>query len=142
MAVFAASDFGTSGIIVVIVLIAWAVVVLLAVLGVLCGTQLLRGKSSAAKKTAGGLLLAVSCLVPIFCYFAPPYVVRLEYGNYPLGSYPSHRIKQGMSTCEVMSLLGPPHGASRKAPIKRPGSTGSTGTATTGLPLTSGLTNT
>jgi len=90
-------------------LIAWAVVVLLAVLGVLCGTQLLRGKSSAAKKTAGGLLLAVSCLVPIFCYFAPPYVVRLEYGNYPLGSYPSHRIKQGMSTCEVMSLLGPPH---------------------------------
>ena len=109
MFVFAAQDFGASGIIVVLVLIAWAVVVLLAAGGVLYGLQLLQRRSSRARKVAGGLLVAVSCLLPIFCYFAPRYLVRLEYGNYPIGRYPSNQIKAGMSNSEVMAMLGPPH---------------------------------
>jgi hypothetical protein len=108
MLIVAASDLGDSGIYVVFVLFAWAVVVMLSAGGVLCGAQLLCRKASRAKKVAGGALLLVSCIVPIFCYYAPPYVVRLKYGSYPLGSQPRHRIKEGMSNCEVMTILGQP----------------------------------
>ena len=115
MGIFAAPEFGVSGIIVVIVLIVWAVIVLLAVGGVLFGAQLLWHKSSRAKRVAGGLLLVVSCLLPVVCYFAPPYIVRLEYGNYPIGSYARSRIREGMSGNEVLMLLGPPQKRFREA---------------------------
>jgi outer membrane protein assembly factor BamE (lipoprotein component of BamABCDE complex) len=33
----------------------------------------------------------------------------LEYGNYPLGSYPNGKITQGMTKDEVEAILGSPH---------------------------------
>ena len=105
MVLFATPDFGASGIIVLFLLIAWGVVLALAVTGIILGARLL----SRGSAKLGWPLVLVSCILPIFCYVAPPYIVRLEYGNYPLGSYPDNKIEEGMSQNEVVAILGPPH---------------------------------
>ena len=33
----------------------------------------------------------------------------MEYGNYPLGSYPNGKITEGMTRDEVSAVLGSPH---------------------------------
>lgn len=62
--------------------------------------------------TRGWLLVLVSCLLPIFCYVAPPHLFRLAYGSYPIGDrepFLCGQIRQGMSCDEVQAILGPPH---------------------------------
>lgn len=43
------------------------------------------------------------------CCQGPPHLIRLFYGNSPIGSYPSNKIKEGMSAEEVVAILGTPH---------------------------------
>ena len=106
MVIFATPDFGASGIIALFLLIAWAVVLALAGGGLLLGARLL----SRGSAKLGWLLVLASCFLPIFCYAAPPHIVRLVYGNYPLGSYPTKHIQAGMSSRDqVQRVLGPPH---------------------------------
>jgi hypothetical protein len=105
MVIFATPDFGAGGIIFMFVLIAWAVVLAISVGGIILGTRLLRRGTS----KLGWMLVLASCFLPVFCYVAPPYLFRLEYGNYPLGSYPNNKIEEGMSQDEVVAILGPPH---------------------------------
>jgi hypothetical protein len=96
------------------VLAVWAVVLACFVVGIIFGARLLRRGSA----MLGWLLVLVSCLLPIFCYVAPPHLFRLAYGSYPLGDRdPSlcGGIKEGMSRDEVQAILGPPHRRSLNA---------------------------
>src|SRR5438105_2860475 len=108
MAVFATADFGASAGISVLVLIAWATVLVLVVVGFIRGKRLFASGLPKDRKY-GLLLILASAFTPLFCWLAPPHVVRMIYGNYPIGSYPSNKIKEGMSTDEVAALLGSPH---------------------------------
>jgi len=106
MLIFAQMDFGAAGYGVLLLLIAWVVVLAISVGGIVLGTRLL-GRSS---WKLGWLLVLVSCFLPIFCYVAPPHLVRLAYGSYPLKSRPdNNKIEEGMSGDEVVAILGPPH---------------------------------
>jgi hypothetical protein len=62
----------------------------------------------------GGLLIIISILFPIFCFVAPPHLIRLKYGNYPIGSYPTGKIHEGMTYNEVEAVLGTPHQCSKQ----------------------------
>jgi hypothetical protein len=108
MPIFATPDWGGAALGTVLLVIVSAVIVVLAIIGVACGRRLLNSTSSTRKKS-GVFLLILSVLFPIICFVSPPYVVRLEYGNYPLGSYPSGKINEGMSFKEVEAILGKPH---------------------------------
>ena len=46
------------------------------------------------------------CPCPVV--WGPSQVVRLTYGNYPLGNYPDNKVKEGMTAAEVEASLGPP----------------------------------
>jgi outer membrane protein assembly factor BamE (lipoprotein component of BamABCDE complex) len=50
----------------------------------------------------------VSGSIPLCCCLGPPHVIRLEYGNYPIGRFPND-IRPGMSAEEVVATLGTPH---------------------------------
>jgi hypothetical protein len=106
--IFATPDFGTSGSIACFLLLVWALVLAFAVWGVARGTQLLGGDSPQDKKR-GILLLLVSGLVPFSCCVGPSQVIRLVYGNYPLGRYPDNKVKEGMTAEEVVAALATPH---------------------------------
>jgi hypothetical protein len=106
--IFATPDFGASGAIVLCLLLAWAIVLVLVAVGIACGLRLLKNGSARAR-TWGGLLVLLSGLVPLSCCLLPPHAVRIAYGNYPLGSYPSNKIQEGMTKKEVLAILGPPH---------------------------------
>ncbi len=107
MAVFATPDFGASGAIVLFLLLVWAVVLSLVAGGFFWAARLLKGPSR-ARKACGVFLLVLSGSVPLGCCLGPPHLVRLEYGNYPIGRYPNH-IKAGMTAEAVREDLGPPH---------------------------------
>jgi hypothetical protein len=92
MVIFATPDFGASGIVALFWLIVGAAVLLLAALGITLGVKLLKSGASARRKV-GVLLVLVSGLFPVFCFLAPPYIFRLEYGSYPIGSYPNNKIR-------------------------------------------------
>jgi hypothetical protein len=108
MTTFATPDFGASASISLFLLIVWATVLLLVSIGIVKGIRLYNRGSPKVRKYALVLIL-VSGLVPLFCYLVPPHVVRLIYGNYPIGSYPNNKIKEAMSTDEVAVILGSPH---------------------------------
>ncbi len=108
MVILATPDFGSSAIIVYILLITWAVVLLIVSVGIIRGMILLDSESHRRRKR-GALLILVSGLVPFLCCLGPPHVVRLVYGNYPIGRYPNNKIREGMTTDEVAAILGPPH---------------------------------
>ena len=108
MITLATPDFGASAGIGLCPLFAWAVVLVFVGVGVFWGVRLVRGQSSKSR-AFGVLLVVVSALIPFACCLGPPHVVRVVYGNYPLGSYPSGKIKEGMSADEVVAILGTPH---------------------------------
>jgi hypothetical protein len=105
---FATPDFGASAGIGCFVVLAWAFVLLLVGVGVVWGLKLLDGGSPKGRRR-GVLLLVVSGLVPLSCCLGPSQVVRLVYGNYPLGHYPNNKVQEGMTAEEVVAVLGPPH---------------------------------
>src|SRR5260370_27622578 len=107
MSIFATPDFMASGVIVLFLAFVWAIVLLLVCVGIILGIRWLASDSPRIRK-CGVVLLLVSGLVPFFCCLGPSHVVRLVHGNYPLGSYPSNKIKQGMSVDEVTAALGTP----------------------------------
>ena len=113
MCVFATPDFGVTGIIALFWLIVGAVVLLLAGVGIFFGARLWNSNSSARRKF-GVLLFLASWLFPLFCYFTPTVIFRIEYGNYPIGSYPSGKIRNGMSVNDVEAFLGAPHKRSKE----------------------------
>jgi hypothetical protein len=77
MVIFTRPDFGASGIIVLFLLIAWAVVLAISAVGIDLGRGLL--KRGASK--LGWMLVLASCFLPVSCYVALPHIVRLAYGN-------------------------------------------------------------
>jgi hypothetical protein len=105
---FATPDFGTGALIMLFVFAVWAVVLLLAGVGILCGAGLLTSKSPKIRAWGLALLLG-SGLVPLLCCLGPPQIIRVAYGNYPVGSDARHQVKKGMSAEEVRAALGSPH---------------------------------
>jgi hypothetical protein len=103
MAVFATPDFEVSFVLAAFVVAAGAVILLLALIGFIVGMRMRRKGSR-----AGGRLALFSVLFPVFCYFAPSLVFRLEYGHFPLGAYPDGKIETGMTPKEVQAILGAP----------------------------------
>jgi outer membrane protein assembly factor BamE (lipoprotein component of BamABCDE complex) len=84
-------------------------VVAITVLGIIRGLGLLSDESS-ARRRRGLLYLVASVLLPLCCWIGPSQVVRLEYGNYPIGEdSQKDRIREGMTMDEVTSMLGTPH---------------------------------
>lgn len=69
---------------------------------------MLHGESPASRKY-GFVLIVSSGLLPLLCWQGPQHLVRLTYGNYPLGRYPNRMIEEGMSMEEVRRILGSPH---------------------------------
>ncbi len=106
--VFATPDFGAGATIWGMVCLAWLVVLVLTVLGIAWGSRLLRSQSPKDRKY-GLFFVVVSGMVPLCCYLLPPQIVRITYGNYPLGSNPSGKISEGMTRDEVSAILGNPH---------------------------------
>jgi hypothetical protein len=107
MMIFATPDFGTGAYLALILLIVWVVVLALVVFGILRGARLLNNGAAKDRKY-GILLIVMSGLIPLLCCLGPPEVVRIVYGNYPIGQYPSN-IREGMSADEVLATLGSPH---------------------------------
>jgi hypothetical protein len=108
MAIFASPDFGAKGGIVCVLLVVWPVVLVFVLVGIIRGVRLL-GSDTRRGKIYGVLLVLVSVLMPLLCCQGPPHVVRIVYGNYPIGKYPEHKITVGMSFDEVSAILGSPH---------------------------------
>ena len=108
MSLFATPDFGASACIYGFLLIVWAAVLVLVLVGFGWGAKLLRSESPKIKMR-GILILLVSVLVPLTCCLAPPHTVRVLYGNYPIGSYPNNKIHKGMTADDVTEVLGTPH---------------------------------
>jgi hypothetical protein len=108
MIVFASPDWGGGAVLAVLVFIIFVAIILLALAGVVFGLKLYKSKSSMPRRV-GTILVAFSVSFPVVCFLAPPYLVRFEYGNYPIGSYPRGKICEGMSQKEVETILGPPH---------------------------------
>jgi hypothetical protein len=106
--IFATPDFGASAGISCCVFFVWAVVLVGVSFGIGWGVRLLKNQSLKVRR-AGLLLVVASGLVPFLCCFGPPQVIRLVYGNYPIGSYPSNKINEGISEDEVLEILGRPH---------------------------------
>lgn len=108
MVIFATPDFGALGSLSLLLLITWAAVLGFSLLGIVVGMRL-RWRKSPTIRRCGFLLVLVSGLIPFCCCLAPPYVDRVVHGNYPIGSYPNNKIKEGMSAQEVTAILGTPH---------------------------------
>ena len=93
--IFATPDFGAGGAAWGLLCLAWAVVFVLIAFGIVGGIKLLKSESPKVRKY-GLLLVLVSGMVPLCCWFLPPHAVYIMYGNYPLGTYPNGKIKEGM----------------------------------------------
>jgi hypothetical protein len=114
MTLFASPDFGASGGMVCCLLLGWALIFASMLVGVYWGARLCQSKA-AKVRVYGVLLMAASGGLPLFCCLAPPHIVRIIYGNYPIGEYPSGKIREGMSKQEVTAILGKPHGHHTRA---------------------------
>jgi len=108
MPIFATPDFGASGVIVLIVLVVWLVVLIAVTIGLVKGWRLLHSEQ-ADESRRGLLILLVSIATPLCCCQGPQYLVRIAYGNFPLGRYPNNMIEEGMTSDQVRALLGSPH---------------------------------
>src|SRR5262245_42722102 len=118
MLIFATPDFGTSGGIALMLLIAWAIVFGLVLAGMVWGVRIVSSKTT-RRKVIGVVLLLVSGAIPFTCCLGPPYCIRIVYGNYPIGSYPIGKIQKGMTTDEVAAALGTPHHRYRQGDEER-----------------------
>jgi hypothetical protein len=108
MVIFATPDFGASFTIALFLLIGFVVLLFLMGVGVVLGIKMLRDMTPGRRKM-GFYLILISILFPLICFLAPPHIVRLAYGNYPIGSYPLGKIHEGMTCNEVEAILGTPH---------------------------------
>jgi hypothetical protein len=108
MGIFATPDFGTSASLYGILVIVWAFVLLCVFVSFVSGIRLLKS-GSPRRKRYGVFFLLLSAIVPSCCCLGPSQVIRLTYGNYPLGTYPNNKIKEGMTAEEVVAILGTPH---------------------------------
>ncbi len=106
--VLATPDFGASGVIVLFLMAFWVILLALVFAGIFLGMRL-RRNGRRTVRTLGLCLVLACCLAPLLCYLGPPHLVRIIYGNYPIGSYPSGKIERGMSAGEVVAILGRPH---------------------------------
>jgi hypothetical protein len=109
MAILATSDYGTGAAIGLLLLIVWAFVLLFVVVALVMGIRAVKRGSSSQRKKRGVLLLLLSGIVPSCCYLGPPHLVRLGYGNYPVGRDAESQIKKGMTRDEVTAIVGTPH---------------------------------
>jgi hypothetical protein len=117
MRLLATPDFGAGASLGAILLIVWAVVLVLVMVGLGWGVKLLTSGTAKGRKQ-GMLLIVVSALIPLLCCLGPPQLVRIGYGNYPIGRYPSN-IREGMSANEVLGILGTPHERVREGDSER-----------------------
>jgi len=108
MTLFATPDFGATGGLILFLLIVGVIVGACVVSGIVWGAKLLKTGSPKSRKY-GVCILLFSGSVPLFCCLAPPHVIRMMYGNYPIGKYPENVIRKGMSTDQVTAILGTPH---------------------------------
>jgi hypothetical protein len=106
--IFATPDFGAGAGAWGMVGFAWIVVLITVAIFVGMGLRLLQFRS-VGLKCFGAFVLVMCGLVLLSCCFGPSEVVRLTYGNYPLGRYPNNKIKKGMTPDEVIGVLGQPH---------------------------------
>jgi hypothetical protein len=107
--VFATPDFGASAAVGCFLLVVWACVLVFAGLGAVRGLMLLHPGSPPRGRRCGVILVLASGLLPLSCCLGPAQLVRLAYGNYPLGSYPNGKVQEGMTADEVVATLGSPH---------------------------------
>ena len=106
--IFATPDFGTSASLASCLCFVWIAVLALVAVGIGCGIKLVNNGS--AKARVYGLVIVAGCgMVPICCCLLPAHLTKMEYGNYPLGSYPNNKIEEGMTKDEVAAILGTPH---------------------------------
>jgi hypothetical protein len=108
MVIFATPDFGAGASIACVWLLTWAVVLVFVSAGVVWGAALIKSESLIVRRR-GLILLLGSASAPLFCCLAPPCIVRIGYGNYPIYRRPDGKIKEGMSADEVVAVLGTPH---------------------------------
>jgi hypothetical protein len=108
MKLFATPDFGASGSMMCFLMVVWAIVLTLVGIGVIRGMRLAQSGSPKTRRH-GVLLLLLCAAVPLSCCLGPSQVVRVFYGNYPIGHSPDDTIKEGMTADEVLGILGPPH---------------------------------
>ncbi len=109
MVIFATPDFGAGATVGCFVLIAYLIAYALALGGLYWGLTLI-GKKSPSVRKCGVILMVISGAAPFFCCLAPPIMVRMEYGNFPIEGDPYSKISEGMSKDEVQAILGTPHG--------------------------------
>jgi SmpA / OmlA family len=114
MILFATPDFGAGGLICGALGIVWLIVLLFVLAGSVKGVRLLK-TDARCKRLLGILVILASAATPLLCCFGPREVVRINYGNYPLGAYPNGKIKKGMSQEDVIEVLGTPHERINKA---------------------------
>ena len=81
--IFGTPDFGASAGISCFLVVVWAIVLLLVLLGFFAGTRLVQAESPRTRK-CGILLMVLSGVVPFMCCVGPPQVVRIVHGNYPI----------------------------------------------------------
>jgi hypothetical protein len=107
--IFATPDFGASANFACVEIFIAVAVIIFAIWAFSKGASLLRRESLPKKKKYGVLLCLLSVLVPTTCWIGPSVLVRVFYGNYPLGSYPDNKITEGMTSDQVKAVLGTPH---------------------------------
>jgi SmpA/OmlA family protein len=108
MVIFATPDFGAGAFVAGIVMLAGAITLILVAAGFIGGAILLRSRSIIVRRV-GWFVLLGSAAVPPLCCVVPPYIIRVEYGNYPIGDYADDKVHEGMSQDEVAAALGTPH---------------------------------
>ncbi len=110
MVIFATPDFGDErgASIGSVWLLTWAAVLRVRLCGTSSGKFILKSESLIVRRR-GLILLLGSASAPLFCCLAPPCIVRIAYGNYPIFGRPDGKIKEGMSADEVVAALGTPH---------------------------------
>ena len=107
---FATPDFGTAAAGMGCVVVAWGVVFV----GVLLGLAKARKWLKAGKPGRSIVLFLVCGLAPLSCCLGPSLLVRVCYGNFPIGAYPTGKVMKGMTADEVVAVLGTPHERSQR----------------------------
>ena len=109
MVVFGTPDFGATAFVILFWLVVWIIILSLSLVGAVCATVWLH-KGTAKSKRYGLILILTCACVPLTCWLGPPHAVRLVFGNYPIGRYPSpSEITRGMTSEDVLTKLGKPH---------------------------------
>jgi hypothetical protein len=109
MCLIATPDFGVSGCIALLAMLAWLVAFGVACLGVWLGARLWLRCNSTPLRRFGLILMVLFGAIPVASTLLPPLWLRANYGNYPVSSRNSKDITEEMTQQEVQSKLGTPH---------------------------------